>query len=218
MFTGIIEAVGTIRRHVKGSEGVAGKLLIEAPGIAESAAIGDSIATNGVCLTLTGREGGAFWVDYSSSTLSVTTLGSLKVGDCVNLEQALTLKSRLGGHLVTGHVDGTGRVLKVEEGAGVRVVLDVPGDLMRYVVVKGSITVDGVSLTVVAIDENRVMLTIVPHTWFATTLARRRVGDVVNLEVDLIAKYVERLLSGHLPVTQAKTTLTLEGLLEQGYR
>ena len=206
MFTGIIEELGVITAHS------AGKLALRAPKVAQGVALGDSVATNGICLTVTAIESDRFWVDYSSTTREVTTIGSWRVGDRVNLERALTLGSRLGGHLVAGHVDGIGRIVAIHERQGVHVSIALPEDLTRYLIPKGSITVDGVSLTVVAVHAGHFDLTIIPHSLENTTLQDRRPGDRVNLEVDLIGKYVERLMGGSI-----RPGLTWEELARQGF-
>jgi riboflavin synthase len=206
MFTGIIEELGTLAAHT------AGRLAIRAPKIAGEVALGDSVATNGVCLTVTRIEGDRFWVDYSSTTREVTTIGSWRVGDVLNLEQALTLGTRLGGHLVAGHVDGIGRILSLNEREGVQVAIALPETLTRYLVPKGSISVDGVSLTVVGVHAGHFDLTIIPHTWENTSFKNKRPGDRVNLEVDILGKYVERLLGGSIP-----SGLTWEELARQGF-
>lgn len=206
MFTGIIEELGTITAHPHGQLG------IRAPKVAAGVALGDSVATNGICLTVTRIEGEVFWVDYSATTRDVTTIGSWRVGDRLNLERALTLSARLGGHLVAGHIDGIGRIISIREREGVHVAISLPENLIRYLIPKGSITVDGVSLTVVGVHAGHFDLTIIPHTLKATTLIERREGDRVNIEVDLIGKYVERLMGG------AKAPgLTLEELARQGF-
>ncbi|MNS37732.1 Riboflavin synthase [compost metagenome] len=206
MFTGIIEELGTITAHS------AGKLALRAPLIAKGVALGDSVATNGVCLTVTKIENDRFWVDYSGTTKEATTIASWRVGDEVNLERALTLGTRLGGHLVAGHVDGVGRIVSVREREGVHVSITIPDELTRYLIPKGSITVDGVSLTLVAVHAGHFDLTIIPHTHETTTLKNRRPGDRVNLEVDLIGKYVERLMGGSI-----RPGLTWEELARQGF-
>jgi riboflavin synthase len=206
MFTGIIEELGTIAAHT------AGMLCIRAPMTAKGVAVGDSVATNGVCLTVTRFEGDRFWVDYSGTTREATTIARWRVGDVLNLERALTLGSRLGGHLVAGHVDGVGRIVSIHEREGVHLSITLPEALTRYVIPKGSITVDGVSLTLVAVHAGHFDLTIIPHTVEVTNLQHRRSGDMVNLEVDLIGKYVERLMGGSL-----RPGLTWEELARQGF-
>lgn len=208
MFTGIVEELGVVTVHTRGELG------IRAPGIAASAALGDSVATNGVCLTVARKEADVVWMDYSATTREVTAIGGLRPGDRVNLEQALTLGTRLGGHLVMGHVDGVGQVIAMHEREGVHLAVSVPQALTKYMVPKGSITVDGVSLTIVAIHEGHFDLTIIPHTWRSTALQDRRPGDRVNLEVDILGKYVERLLG----VSRGSDAgLTLEELARQGF-
>ena len=172
------------------------------------------MCTNGVCLTVARKAGDVVWMDYSATTREVTTIGNLRVGDRVNLEQALTLGTRLGGHLVMGHVDGVGRVVSIHERDGVHLGVTVPAPLLKYMVPKGSITVEGVSLTIVAVHEGHFDLTIIPHTWRNTALQDRRPGDRVNLEVDILGKYVERLLGGGLGTGSG---LTLEELARQGF-
>jgi riboflavin synthase len=193
MFTGIVQAVGTIQAITP--HGADRRIVIDAGslGIAD-AATGDSICVSGVCLTAVMIDGTRFAADVSVETLSRTTIGSLKSGDCVNLEKSLRLADRLGGHLVAGHVDGVGRVLAIEEDArSQRWQFEVPHALLRYVAEKGSICLDGVSLTVNAVAGHRIGVNLIPHTIAATTFAHRRAGDAVNVEVDLIARYVERL-------------------------
>ncbi|BAU48659.1 riboflavin synthase subunit alpha [Sulfurifustis variabilis] len=194
MFTGIIQAIGSVRAlEPRGGDA---HLRIQS-GALDLADVreGDSIAVNGVCLTAiaVGPEG--FAADASAETLGRTTLGRLKAGDRVNLEKALALGDRLGGHLVSGHVDGVGRVRARERAArSERFTIEAPPGLARYIAEKGSICVDGVSLTVNAVDENRFTVNIVPHTLGATTLGDLGEGAAVNLEVDLLARYLERLL------------------------
>jgi riboflavin synthase len=195
MFTGIVEELGTLVRFDWYGEGAV--LGVRGPLVTGDAGPGDSIAVNGVCLTVVDLVGETFTADVMKETFDRTTLGSLAVGAAVNLERAATLSSRLGGHLVQGHVDGVGQVLARTGGPrwdDVRV--GVPEPLRRYIVHKGSITVDGVSLTVAGLDDESFTVSLIPTTLVATTLGRAEVGSLVNLEVDVVAKYVERLLRG----------------------
>ena len=195
MFTGIVQAVGTIRR-IEASGGDL-RLFVDASAVAAESAVGDSLCVSGVCLTVVAREGGIHAFDVSVETLALTTLGALHVGDAVNLEPALRLSDRLGGHLVSGHVDGVGRVVAIAPDArSQRWTFEVPAALSRYIAAKGSICVDGVSLTVNDVGANRFGVNLIPHTVEVTTFRGKRAGDAVNVEVDLIARYVERLRAG----------------------
>jgi riboflavin synthase len=195
MFTGIIQAVGTIARI----EPLGGDTRLHiAAGALDlgDVAIGDSICVSGVCLTAIALDAATFAADVSTETLSCTTLGMLQSGKCVNLEKSLRLADRLGGHLVSGHVDGVGRVLAVHDDArSQRWSFELPAALARYVAAKGSICIDGVSLTVNEVDGNRCGVNLIPHTIEVTTFGDKSAGDAVNIEVDLIARYVERLHS-----------------------
>jgi len=193
MFTGIVQAVGRIAR--KETRGGDTRLEIACGGLDLSdVAAGDSICVSGVCLTALDIGAGTFAADVSLETLSCTTLGALECGAGVNLEKSLRLADRLGGHLVSGHVDGVGRVLAVTPDArSQRWTFELPPALARYVAQKGSICIDGVSLTVNDVDGNRCGVNLIPHTIAATTFGVRGVGAAVNIEVDLIARYVERL-------------------------
>ena len=190
MFTGIVEELGAV---VAGS---AGRLVVRSPIAASDAAVGDSIAIGGVCLTVVGRDGDELAFDLSAETLERTTLGGLQPGAVVNVERPASLASRLGGHLVQGHVDGVAEVTSVRpEGTdGIRLSVRLPRDLLRHVVEKGSLTLDGVSLTVAAVDDDLIDVALIPHTLHVTTLGSARVGDRLNVEVDVIAKYVSRHL------------------------
>lgn len=196
MFTGIVEEVGTLR-HRGDSPGAPGgiRLTFSAVTVLEGTSIGDSISVNGCCLTVVDLGPGWWSADAVTETLARTNLGRLDVGDGVNLERALALSTRLGGHLVQGHVDGTGTVVapppSLEIGA--------PAGLLRYLVEKGSVTVDGVSLTVAARSPDGFGVALIPHTMEVTNLGRLRPGDVVNLEADVIAKYTEQLLAAGTP-------------------
>ena len=193
MFTGIVTARGRIAGARPQGDGL--RLAIEAPELGlDDVAIGDSIAIAGVCHTVVAKSAAGFEVDTSNATLSVTT--GLQQGREVNLEKSLRLSDRLGGHLVSGHVDGVGHVVSCDDlGGSARLVIDAPADIARYIAQKGSITVDGVSLTVNDVDGARFEVNIIPHTRSVTTLGRLAAGHAVNLEVDLLARYLERLMS-----------------------
>jgi riboflavin synthase len=197
MYTGIVEELG----EVVGVERLAdaARITVRGPLVTSDAGNGDSLNINGVCLTVTGTSDGAFTADVMLETLNRSALGGLRPGSPVNLERPMRLDGRLGGHLVQGHVDGTGTIISRSPGSNWDVVrIDLPGALARYVVEKGSIGVDGVSLTVSATGENPPWfeVSLIPETLERTTLGRKQPGDPVNLEVDVIAKYVEKLLAG----------------------
>jgi riboflavin synthase len=196
MFTGIVETTGRLARIEPRGGDV--RLMIDAGALDPGdVAIGDSIAVSGVCLTAIAiGSSGTLAFDVSTETLSRTSLGSLSVGERVNLEKALRLADRLGGHLVSGHVDGLGRVVAIEADArSQRWMFELPPELARYVATKGSIAIDGVSLTVNEVDGHRFGVNLIPHTIEVTTLGDRKVGDPVNVEVDMVARYIERLMS-----------------------
>jgi len=196
MFTGIIQSVGRIAAVQP--QGGDLRLRVETGKLdLHRVAIGDSIATSGVCLTVVELPGDGFWADVSAETLGCTRIGELKTGDRVNLEKALTPETPLGGHLVSGHVDGIGRVVdRRDDARSVRFTMQAPAALARYIAGKGSVCVDGVSLTVNAVEGVNFELNIVPHTLAETTLGEFSPGRLFNLEVDIIARYLERLLSG----------------------
>ena len=196
MFTGIIQCTGRIARSE--SRGGDLRLTISAPALDFSdVAVGDSISVSGVCLTVVELGEHTFAMDVSSETLALTTLGALLDGDPVNLEKALRLSDRLGGHLVSGHVDGVGRVLSIEPDArSQRWMIEAPATLARYIAAKGSICIDGTSLTVNEVAGVRFGVNLIPHTVAHTAFHARRAGDAVNIEVDVIARYVERLIGG----------------------
>ena len=194
MFTGIVREVGSIAAVIGGEAGI--RLEIDAPGTAPLVGIGGSVAINGVCLTVESVEGARLVFHAVPETLSRTTLGELRHGAVVNLEPALRAGDAMGGHIVQGHVDGIGRVQSIEfEGEGLRVIVEAPDETLRYCVEKGSITVDGVSLTIAELHDDAFGLALIPHTIAETTLSRLVPGQRVNLEVDVLAKYVERLLA-----------------------
>lgn len=193
MFTGIVEERGRIRSAGPGPSGV--RLAVECRTVASDATPGASVAVNGVCLTVVGRDESGLSFDVVSETRDRSALGDLRPGDPVNLERPITLVTRLGGHLVQGHVDGVGTVESlVHDGGSATITVRMPGGLDRYVVEKGSIAVDGVSLTVATLEDGTFTVALVPHTLTLTTLGQRRPGDRVNLEVDVVSKYVEKLI------------------------
>ncbi len=195
MFTGIVEEMGSVKALRR--DAGAARLTISASTALGNTALGDSICVNGVCLTVVDMNTSEFSADVAVETLKVTNLGDLKIGAKVNLERALQLSARLGGHFVSGHVDAVGRIReKRNEGNGWRIFVDAPETVLRYVIKKGSIAIDGVSLTVADVDKTGFSLAMIPHTAKLTTLGSKSAGDSVNLEADIIGKYVERLLSG----------------------
>ncbi len=219
MFTGIIEELGEIRALEQRGEGV--RLRVAARIVSEGTQEGDSIAVNGVCLTALEVGADGFSADGSRETLQRSTLGGLRAGSVVNLERAVTPATRLGGHIVQGHVDARGRFLSAEEHGGSWTVrVGFPVDVARYLVFKGSISVEGISLTVAGLYEDHFEIAVIPKTWAGTNLSRLRSGDAVNLEVDIIAKYVERILTvgGAGSATNAPAGLTIERLAELGYK
>lgn len=217
MFTGIIEAVGRIAAiQPKGQDArvrvQTGKLALA------DVQLGDSIAVNGVCLTVVELPGDGFWADVSGETLSRTAFAGLAVGGRVNLEKALTPTTRLGGHLVSGHVDGVGKVVeRSPAGRSVQFVIEAPRELAKYIAEKGSICVNGISLTVNRVEGARFWLNIVPHTLEETTLDDALPGTAVNLEVDLIARYLERLLLGERAAEPTGGGITEAFLAENGF-
>lgn len=197
MFTGIIQAIGEVAACEPTPEGDLRLYIRTGKLDLGDVSIGDSIAVSGTCLTAVALPGDGFWADVSGETLGLTTLGNLTPGSRVNLEKSLTPSTRMGGHLVSGHVDGIGKVIEIHEDArSWRYTLQAPEALAHYIATKGSIGVDGVSLTVNQVEGNRFGLNIVPHTFQETIFADYQVGSPVNLEVDLIARYLERLLQG----------------------
>lgn len=193
MFTGIIEEVGKVKSLRRGAKSFV--LEVEAETVLEGTQVGDSIATNGVCLTVTNLTGRGFTADVMPETVNRTALGELVSGASVNLERALSLQTRLGGHIVSGHIDGTGRISNIrQDDNALWLTIECDSKLLRYVIEKGSITIQGVSLTVARVDERSFSVSLIPHTQAATTLHQAKVGDLVNLENDIIAKYVEKLI------------------------
>ncbi|MEM0496169.1 MAG: riboflavin synthase [Candidatus Nitrosocaldus sp.] len=196
MFTGIVKCMGIVEDvRMSESEGSAMTITVDIKEIASRVGIGDSIAVNGVCLTVVALEGSRAKFNLVGETIARTNLGMLKRGDSVNLEPSLRVGDSIDGHFVLGHIDGTGRIVeRREERDQVIMSIEVPNALMRYIAVKGSIAVDGVSLTVVSIKGNRFSIALIPHTLQVTTLGIKREGDTVNIEVDMIARYLANLL------------------------
>lgn len=217
MFTGIIERFGKIASLEQSKDG--GRLrvsLANAPDIAAEIKIGDSIAVNGCCLTVVEFDGSSFLTDLSGETLRRTSFGEKKTGDIVNLERPLLASARLGGHFVQGHVDGVGRVTElIPEGENWWLSVRVPENLRRYVAEKGSIAIDGISLTVARWKDGIAGIAIIPYTYKFTDVQSMTPGDAVNLECDILAKYMESLLEGHKD--QAAPGLTISQLTEQGF-
>lgn len=218
MFTGIIETVGTVKRIVHGAKSAS--LEIEAPQILDDVKVGDSIATNGVCLTATSVTAQTFTADVMHETLERSSLGALTAGSHVNLERAMAANGRFGGHFVSGHIDATGTVARIErDDTAIWYTIDAAPEVLRYVVEKGSIAIDGISLTVARVSDTSLSVSTIPHTNQQTTLPERACGDVVNLECDVIAKYIEKLL-GLAPTTGSDgqgSAITMEFLAENGF-
>lgn len=216
MFTGIIEEVGTVRRVLSG--GTAGEISIRAATVLEGTHIGDSIAVNGVCLTVTGMTGDGFTADVMPETLRRTNLGRLNSDSRVNLERAMAAGGRFGGHIVSGHIDGVGtiRSMRREENA-VWVTIAAPTPILRLIVEKGSIAIDGVSLTVAEVTSETFSVSIIPHTGAQTILLSKRPGEQVNLENDVVGKYVQRLLEPYQTETPKSGGITEEFLMQYGF-
>ena len=211
MFTGIIEEVGTVRQIRRGR--CSAVVEVEARLVMEDLKIGDSVAVNGVCLTVTEKSGRGFQADVMHETLDRSSLAALRPGSPVNLERAMAADGRFGGHLVAGHVDGTGTITQVRrDDTAVWYTIRAEASLLRYVVEKGSVAIDGISLTVAAVTEDSFSVSVIPHTARSTVLGTKRAGDVVNLETDIIGKYVKKLL---MPAGQ--TGITREFLARYGF-
>ena len=216
MFTGIIEALGTIESMVDQGESIRLKVGVGKLDMSD-VALGDSIATNGVCLTVVDYSPHHYSADVSAETIRLTGFAQYKPGTQVNLEKAMQVSSRFGGHIVSGHVDGVGEVSSIIQHSDyVEIWIDAPDDLAKYIAHKGSITVDGVSLTVNKVNGSEFMLWIIPHTLQETVLGTYKTGTRVNLEVDVIARYLERLMLGDKAASK-KNDISLEFLAEHGY-
>jgi riboflavin synthase len=211
MFTGLIEEMGEVVSIDPLGDGR--RLHIKTGRLAADMKIDDSIAVNGCCLTAVSVHGDTFVTEAVEETLRKTTIGKLEKGDPVNLERALRLSDRLGGHLVLGHVDGVGRITSIEpRSTSWMIGVEIPEDLSTLVIPVGSIAIDGISLTAAGIERSTVFVSIIPHTWSKTTVSRKRVGDAVNVEVDMVGKYVARLLPA-----QKESKITEEWLKEKGF-
>jgi riboflavin synthase len=218
MFSGIVEEMGAVQAIEKGLAGA--KFSILASAILDDLHVGDSVSVSGACLTATKIEDQSFFVDVSTETMNCTNLGTIAVGTPLNLERAMKLNARMGGHLVTGHIDGIGTLrAREQDGNAIYLTVEASEDIMRYCVPKGSITIDGISLTINSVTAHSFSVAIIPHTAKVTTIGLKQVGDAVNLESDLIGKYVERLLqtNGTLPPSSVpvidKDYLQKRGLL-----
>lgn len=215
MFTGIVEELGAIRAVRRGAASAV--LSIGAAEVLSDLKIGDSVAVNGVCLTVTSLDDGGFTADVMHETLNRSSLGELAPGGRVNLERAMPANGRFGGHIVSGHIDGTGKIASVRpDDNALWYTISAAPELLRYIVEKGSITIDGISLTVAAVDEVSFSVSLIPHTAAVTTLGKKRAGDIVNLETDIIGKYVEKLLHP-APEPERQGGISLEFLAENGF-
>lgn len=218
MFTGIIEEMGTLQGIERGGQSAV--LHIRCSKVLEGTRIGDSIAVNGVCLTVTTINGDGYTADVMAETLERSALGSLKRGSRVNLERAMPTDGRFGGHIVAGHVDGVGTIRNISrDETAVWYQIAAEPEVLRYIVEKGSITIDGISLTVARVSDADFSVSIIPHTQANTILADKKAGDVVNLETDIIGKYVEKLLQPReaLQPEKKESKLTMEFLMENGF-
>ena len=229
MFTGIIEEIGTVAELARSAEGAGGaRLVIRAQQAASGGAKlreGESIAVNGVCLTARNITGGSFAADLAPETLARSSLGSLRAGSPVNLERSMTPMSRFGGHIVQGHVDGVGKLVALDPlpDGNYWLSVEIPEDLQPYLVWKGSVALNGISLTVARLDGDRLGVAIIPHTYQNTMLRTLQPGDPINIECDILAKYIEKYLSGRnvpgspAPSAPKQSSVTLERLLEEGF-
>lgn len=214
MFTGIIEEVGSVASIRKGAHSCV--LTVNASRVLEDVNLGDSIATNGVCLTVTSFTSHSFSADVMHETLNRSSLGSLHIGSPVNLERAMLAGGRFGGHIVSGHIDGVGTISSIkEDDNAVWYTVEAPSNILRYIIEKGSITLDGISLTVAKVTNSNFSVSIIPHTRAQTNLASKKVGDVLNLENDLVGKYVERLMLQPIAASQEQPEQKSSGITKE---
>lgn len=215
MFTGIVEEIGKIKAIKKGKNSA--RLVINAKKVLEDVKLGDSIAVNGVCLTVTEFSNSEFAVDVMHESLRKSSLSTLKNDSSVNLERAMLLNGRFGGHIVSGHIDGTGKIINIKnDDNAIWYTISAKDKIMKYIIEKGSITIDGISLTVANLSESDFSVSIIPHTQEETILKMKKIGDIVNLENDCIAKYVESLLN-FKEKSEVKKDITMDFLLENGF-
>ena len=213
MFTGIIEELGTVGQMDRRPDSI--KLTIQARKVLEGTQLGDSIAVNGVCLTVTSMTDSSFTADVMHETMRRSSLSDIKSGSKVNLERAMQVGGRLGGHIVSGHIDGVGHIARIASDGIARVItISIPKDMEPFIVEKGSIAIDGISLTVVSVGNSQFSVSIIPHTMANTTLIDKHPGAVVNLETDVIGKYVHSFTTAH---TGKRSGITMETLLENGF-
>ena len=216
MFTGIVEEIGTIKSIKASSRSMV--LHISARIVLEGLNIGESISVNGVCLTVTSFDSNSFCADIMPETMQKSSLGSLNRGGSVNLERALTLNSRLGGHIVSGHIDGTGKIItKKQDENAIRITIAACPAILRYIIEKGSVAIDGISLTVAAIEKDSFMVSLIPHTKQKTTLCSKGIGELVNIENDQIAKYIEKLTHPTSSQDRESEGLSMEFLIKNGF-
>lgn len=217
MFTGLIEEIGKIKHISKGSRSF--QFTIEAEKVLNDLKLGDSVATNGACLTVVSKTKSDFTVDIMAETVKSTNFSALKTGDRVNLERAMRINDRLGGHLVSGHIDGTGKILSInKDDIAFIISIETTKDLLNQMLNKGSVAIDGISLTIISVDENNFKVSIIPHTGGETTLLKKKVGDMVNLETDLIGKYILNFIKQNKNENPAKPSrLNMDFLAENGF-
>lgn len=221
MFTGLIEEVGKVVKINMGSS--SGTIEIQAKKVLDNSKVGDSIAVNGVCLTATKINGSVFTADVMAETFRRSSLGSLSSGSYVNLERAMSADGRFGGHIVSGHIDGTGNIIDIQaEENAIWYTISASADLLKYIVEKGSVALDGISLTVAYVDSECFKVSIIPHTKAETILQYKKRGDIINIECDVVGKYVEKLLgykdnSTSCNSTSKKSNITMEFLAEHGF-